>query len=616
MARVAGLLLQLGLTPPLHAPPRLLYDGLGAAVLQHGTQHATLSLIYLEAPRAGPGVAASALAASLADSGCWREEWSADPPLGAPSSRVTLPAMPDPLVEAAGGALQLLGRRVTFDEPCRTWEAPRESWEARARAAGCIGKGEAAQPVDMMALAAACGLPSGYAFRPLVEADAAVVNAHWKYASGAATEAVLRACIASAPSVGAIHAASGELVGWMLCRYDGSLGVLQTLPPHAGRGIARAVARALSVLLWAWLPALVRGRRWGEGGAAAAAQGDTVAEEGLRAALARYVRPYVHIATSNAASERLFRGLGYTCVGAATWRVSSACAPRIAMRPLRLLQGGGCAGAPGGGDALPPAAGPPAEPAPAPLPAAELAAEPWLAGESPHALAAAPAELRALLSLVNRSYKQDDAFFVEQWRASLEDLRRFAREGVIFCGHALHLRRGGAGGGGGGAGDGPRGPEAEAPHGEASASAAEVRSYALGTAATSMAAGGWPSASLPDPPGAPDASPCAPHHPAARAFEEGALVTAVHISVDAARCAHLSLLTIEPALKRSGAATAVLKWALQAAARVYGATHAEAHVVSVKVRGWDGGVGAPARARCAAITPLPSPPPPPRSHGS
>jgi len=128
MARVAGLLLQLGLTPPSHAPPRLLYDGLGAAVLQHGTQHATLSLIYLEAPRAGPGVAASALAASLADSGCWREEWSADPPLGAPSSRVTLPAMPDPLVEAAGGALQLLGRRVTFDEPCRTWEAPRESW--------------------------------------------------------------------------------------------------------------------------------------------------------------------------------------------------------------------------------------------------------------------------------------------------------------------------------------------------------------------------------------------------------------------------------------------------------------------------------------------------------
>jgi hypothetical protein len=79
--------------------------------------------------------------------------------------------------------------------------------------------------------------------------------------------------------------------------------------------------------------------------------------------------------------------------------------------------------------------------------------------------------------------------------------------------------------------------------------------------------------------------------------------------LDAARCAHLSLLTIEPALKRSGAATAVLKWALQAAARGYGATHAEAHVVSVKVRGWDGGVGAPARARCGRHHPTSKPSP-------
>jgi hypothetical protein len=165
MARCAGLLLSL----EARDTPQLFSDGADTAILQHGSHHAhTLSLshFYLGSDVAtGSSRVASNMANSLANSGAWQAAWSVDALPGAPS-RITLPAVPACLVEAAGGALRQLGRNVTFDEPCTTWEAPFAMWETLARAAGCVPAAAvngtltgAEMWPEMSSLSAVCGLP-------------------------------------------------------------------------------------------------------------------------------------------------------------------------------------------------------------------------------------------------------------------------------------------------------------------------------------------------------------------------------------------------------------------------------------------------------------------------
>src|SRR5437868_1285044 len=90
-----------------------------------------------------------------------------------------------PRLVAAG-----LGRAVTLREPCLTWELPYTAWTE------LVGPhADPRSPLDLAALAAQLGVPAGLLLGSLDPDDAAVLNAAWKYADGAATEAALRATI-------------------------------------------------------------------------------------------------------------------------------------------------------------------------------------------------------------------------------------------------------------------------------------------------------------------------------------------------------------------------------------------------------------------------------------
>ena len=102
---------------------------------------------------------------------------------------------------------------------------------------------------------------------------------------------------------------------------------------------------------------------------------------------ARTLKPYCHIKIGNYASEKVFRSLGFKDVGSSTWVVSSKLATRFVLRPLNPTK------------------------------------------ES--------IEWDHLLSLINRSYRQDDAFFVDQQRTDLENLSSMAKEGVFYVGYKL-----------------------------------------------------------------------------------------------------------------------------------------------------------------------------------
>ena len=99
--------------------------------------------------------------------------------------------------------------------------------------------------------------------------------------------------------------------------------------------------------------------------------------------LACAATPYVHIARWNEASAGLFKSLGFVPTASATWVISAALAPRYTLRPLRL---------------------------------------------------SSSSEVDALLAHINASYRQDDAFFVDQQRTTLESLLGMAKEGVFFVG--------------------------------------------------------------------------------------------------------------------------------------------------------------------------------------
>jgi ribosomal protein S18 acetylase RimI-like enzyme len=100
------------------------------------------------------------------------------------------------------------------------------------------------------------------------------------------------------------------------------------------------------------------------------------------------LKPYCHIKIGNEASEKVFRSLNFREVGYTSWVVSSKIAPRFSLRPL----------------------------------------DPSNETEWDH-----------LLLLINKSYRQDDAFFVDQQRTDLNNLKAMAKEGVFFLGYRLDM---------------------------------------------------------------------------------------------------------------------------------------------------------------------------------
>lgn len=584
MPRAAALLLLLDGDHAVHD------DSHGVAVVIHELQQTTLSMLATR-----PNARLDAPRFELTH---WPNSF-----YHAEDTKITLPAIQEPLIRACGEALRRLGRLVTFTEPCTNWEAPDTLWEQVC----AEDVADVRKPLDWSALSASLGLPAGFLLCPLEPDDAPSLNAHWKYANGAATEAVIRECIASYPSVGIRRVADGasagdntnrsagagaaprnsELVGWIVTRYDGSMGILQTLPAYRGKGFARATVKALMILQCRWLPTM-RGEPPEACDPALPPLPPTLAvtDPASRAALARHVRPYCHIADYNTASVKLFEALGFQCTGRCSWLVSTRPAPRFVFCPLALSQGlvariraraCVCPNHTGGVCSAPEPPG---------LPSVDPSS-PWLAFEGPDVVSSAPQELLDLLSLIQRSYRQDDAFFVDQWRSCLRDVCDAAENGVFFLGYRQHAAVGDS-------------DEKDGTGADSGASFDEgAKRFGLDTVAyptavpSSVVVAGCGDATVAMPPAAarhpffaPTGELTVSVHMSFTEGDEGEAAAAAGAATgapsSAGRTVHLSLLTIHPEYKKCGMASRVLDFALATARGTYGATAAEVHVVSVK----------------------------------
>lgn len=404
--------------------------------------------------------------------GCWRRDWATGPG----SRRIVLAALPAAAARCARDSFLRVGRTLNWTEGFDTFDAPVERRRALERG-GTAG----------------AWLPAGLAAGMLEPSDAAVINMHWKYGDrvpGGAVEQKLAASIATLPTAclrlvdaaaaGASAeqveeaAANAQLVSWVCLRTDGSLGVMHTLPTWRGKGLGAVAVRLLMVAAAAWRRQLGAGGTNDEalaaarsrfGGAVDAAADDSskcededeadceprvdeivaaattaaaacgAAEAAahhmrLRRLTARATRPYCHINPTNAASVRVFEKLGFTPVNSVVWAIFGRVAPRIAFRPLQLQlrdEGPGRAAA-----------------APASASVDEAAASSG-SGEAGTAAAdsdshnehhAGGDDVAALQALVNVSYAQDDAFFVDMVRTDAANLRAMGREGVFYLGFA------------------------------------------------------------------------------------------------------------------------------------------------------------------------------------
>lgn len=419
----------------------------------------------------------------LAAAGCWRRQWAA----GAGSRRIVLAALPQAAARCATASFLRLGRALNWSEGFDTFDAPAEIRRALERG-GTSGDWLPAglapgmlEPTDSHVLNMhwkyGDRVPGGAVEAKLAASIASLPTACLRLTDAAAAGA--------SAEQSAEAAANRQLVSWVCLRTDGSLGVMHTLPSWRGRGLGAVAVRLLTVAAAAWRRSLASGSTPEEALAAAqrrfpllshalaadsptasaftdgsfeeAGTGDDVpldepsaheiadaaaasitaastadpasasvssaslsastqAEESrrLRALIARCTRPYCHINPSNTASVRVFEKLGYKPVNSVVWMIFGRMAHRIAFRPLDVRRG-----------RLPSTV----RIAPAATAGAATAAD-------ADAADADAGDWGALERLVNASYLQDDAFFVDMVRTDRANLESMAREGVFYLGYA------------------------------------------------------------------------------------------------------------------------------------------------------------------------------------
>ena len=511
-------------------------DASGALIVRSvgGQAAATLSFLF-EETTTPPSI-------DLSRAGAWNTDWTlTSPPVG-----VMVAATPERSKSAVEAALRRVGRAVTWSDSFQTFKLPGAAYEAMT-----AGFSDPTIPLDVGAVNAHLKIPEGFTLDVLRPEEAPILNKYWKYAAGAATESGIRHGITCLPSaclrVAAINEANGNaaaapggsvVVGapvcWVVTRYDGSLGVLHTLDDYRGRGFARAVM----------IFAIIQTRRWANGllSFPPREQAGLGGADGLTpsdvASLAPLLAPYSHVAEDNVPSTRVLRSLGMVPDATrVTWVESEALLPRFNLRPLRTDD---------------------------------------------------PGEWTALVALVNASYKQDDAFFVDQWRTAQDgsELRAMGQSGIFFVGYRLSdaavMAAAAAG-----AGDvftlGLEHP------------VADVMSHAAAT-------GGKPASETDEllvcmylrAPDMPFYSVCAlprdvhappPKQPSlglpqpSNAPTHGAQGGA---TAAAAAAVQLSMLTVHPSLKKLGVAQRLLDVALAVAREALRCTALECHVVSVK----------------------------------
>jgi len=93
-----------------------------------------------------------------------------------------------------------------------------------------------------------CGSDDDAASRPraLRLADAAIIDATWKYRSGDSLERI-QAMISSRLTAGVEDSSTGELAAWVLEQPSGAMGMLFTQEKFRRRGLARQVAVCVCV---------------------------------------------------------------------------------------------------------------------------------------------------------------------------------------------------------------------------------------------------------------------------------------------------------------------------------------------------------------------------------
>ena len=160
----------------------------------------------------------------------------------------------------------------------------------------------------------------------------------------------------------------GNLAAWAVLRADLSWGLLATREDVRRKGLGKAVMIA----------AFSRQEEWARGGQLAASAGSKYPNA---SELALLTSPYVHIKTGNEGSEGLFAALDFEPVAYVTWVLSSRCVIS-SLQSLSTLAG----------------------------------EDLWL----------------EMLTLINTSYRADDAFFVDQERTDKQTLLGMAREGEFF----------------------------------------------------------------------------------------------------------------------------------------------------------------------------------------
>lgn len=459
--------------------------------------------------------------------GCWDPTWSRDV-----NTRIIIPALDHALVPSCVRELHRLGRACTFTEPCITWELPAEEWDAvccGGTVDGRPGPWVTDESLNELAVGQAYGVPTEtLRLCTLTVDDAPIVNDTWKYRTNKSID-MIRAGILHRPTAALREVSSGRVVSWITCRYDGSMGILYTIPEFRGLGLAKHVVKFLALQIRRWQYRLVRESE--------ALSSDPHAPEEMQATAvlaakqaARLV-PYCHIKIGNVQSEAVFQKLGFKEVGTSTWVVSSALASRFRLRPMNL-------------------------------------------GEAETGVGH---ELQDLLNLINTSYKQDDAFFVDQTRTSVEVLRDMCDKGVFLVGYKMDPTTA----------DGLGvGLEQELLHAR---NTGELTTKPLFSYTKAWAV----QRDVPQP-------ACQPHA-AELTGEQRELLTAVYVTVTEAACvpvegstgeisgrtAQISMLTINPVIKKQGVGQRVLDFVL-AWARApeseegLGCTAIEAFVVSVK----------------------------------
>ena len=309
----------------------------------------------------------------------WKSLW----PLASKDTRIVLAALPSDTLHAAVAALKALGRHVSWHGMFDTYQLPLNKWVSL-----CGDFGDSSSPLNVDDVNTALSVPPGYTLGSLVPADAALVNSHWEYAHGDETALMMQEEIRRLPSAcirptGAPSSSSSEPaapVSWAMMRYDGSFGILHTEKAQRGQGLARKTMSFLCILLRRWVDALNK--------QAAAGLPHGGLDSVRVSALLPLLRPYAFVSATNESSIAVLKSVGMQCVDMVAWVESNSLLPRFNLRALRPND---------------------------------------------------PSEWADLVALVNMSYKQDDAFFVDQWRSAQDgsELRAMGADGLFIVGYRI-----------------------------------------------------------------------------------------------------------------------------------------------------------------------------------